>query len=434
VAPPVVEATGSVDVLGKRYYYRFTGSEGELVNVALSHDEGTLTGRIDLRAPGEQAFYERPSRRSANTTQSNRENSINTWRLNQSGEWIIEVDPAGHSSNVLERAKGAYRLGLYTPEPATAISYDTEAERELVPYEIQLFSFTGSAGDHLNIAELRQGGSGTIDLLIYNEAGEQVNRGSVFGNSSTSFDQTGVFTLPADGAYTIHLDGRQDAEGPYLLGLASIAGPADLAVAPPVVEATGSVDVLGKRYYYRFTGSEGELVNVALSHDEGTLTGRIDLRAPGEQAFYERPSRRSANTTQSNRENSINTWRLNQSGEWIIEVDPAGHSSNVLERAKGAYRLGLYTPEPATAISYDTEAERELVPYEIQLFSFTGSAGDHLNIAELRQGGSGTIDLLIYNEAGEQVNRGSVFGNSSTSFDQTGCIHAAGRRGVHHPP
>jgi hypothetical protein len=409
--------TGLINPPGSVLTYTFDALADEIMELRVIAAEGSnVDGRVTVYAPDGSAVT--TGRFSATTP------APGAFKIPESGTYRVDI--AGLSPDP----------GLVTIFLAgiDIIAIDEDTPGEFDAGEFGIFAFEATEGDYFNVATLRTGGDGTFDLEVLNDQGIRVARGSVFGNSSESFDQTGIFRADTDGVYIVRINPRTQAYGPYIIGVASIAGPADLAVAPPVVEATGSVDVLGKRYYYRFTGSEGELVNVALSHDEGTLTGRIDLRAPGEQAFYERPSRRSANTTQSNRENSINTWRLNQSGEWIIEVDPAGHSSNVLERAKGAYRLGLYTPEPATAISYDTEAERELVPYEIQLFSFTGSAGDHLNIAELRQGGSGTIDLLIYNEAGEQVNRGSVFGNSSTSFDQTGCIHAAGRRGVHHPP
>ncbi|MFU8861931.1 MAG: pre-peptidase C-terminal domain-containing protein, partial [Cyclonatronaceae bacterium] len=395
--------TGLINPPGSVLTYTFEALADEILELRVMAAEGSdVDGRVTIYSPEGSAVT--TGRFSAATP------APGAFKVTESGTYRVDI--AGLSPD-----PGLVTIFLAGIE---IIAVDEDTAGEFDAGEFGIFAFEASEGDHFNIATIRTGGDGTFDLEVLNDQGIRVARGSIFGNSSTGFDQTGVFTLPADGTYTIHLDGRQDAGGAYLLGLASIAVPADLAVAPPVVEASGSVDVLGKRYFYRFTGSEGDLVNVALSHDEGTLTGRIDLRAPGEQAFYSRASRRSATTTQSNRENSINTWRLNASGEWIIEVDPAGNSSNVLERAKGAYRLGLYTPEPATAISYDSEAERELVPYEIQLFSFAGSAGDHLNIAELRLGGTGTIDLLIYDEAGEQVNRGSIFGNSSTGFDQTG--------------
>ncbi|MFU8861930.1 MAG: hypothetical protein ACNA8K_16080, partial [Cyclonatronaceae bacterium] len=136
-----------------------------------------------------------------------------------------------------------------------------------------------------------------------------------------------------------HLDGRQDAGGAYLLGLASIAVPADLVFTNNQVSVNETISILGEKRYYRFNGTQSELYDFLIEHTSGDLAVRFRVGELGGNMFYELPGRINTTTTNSVRSRSVTDFEITVTDSWIIEVDPAGSSPTVLERAKGPFSL-----------------------------------------------------------------------------------------------
>ncbi|TVQ14476.1 MAG: hypothetical protein EA364_04325, partial [Balneolaceae bacterium] len=130
-----------------------------------------------------------------------------------------------------------------------------------------------------------------------------------------------------------------DSEGPYLLGLASIAEPQELVFNNDIASIDETISVLGDRRYYRFSGTENELYDFLIEHTSGELAVRFRVGELGGDMFYEIPGRINTTTTNSTRSRSVTDFEISATDTWIIEVNPSGSSPNVLERAKGPFNL-----------------------------------------------------------------------------------------------
>ena len=379
-----IEAPADADL------FTFTGQAGDLVSLTLSETSNWGSSINDARATvftptGDQLILFDS-------------NSQQTVTLPENGTYTIRVN----ANNLL--SFGTYNLGVESilpvpsPDAVPLGSGDLASDAIEAPADVDLFTFTGQAGDlvSLTLSETSNWGSSINDAraTVFTPTGDQL---IIFDSNSQQ-----TVTLPENGTYTIRVNANNLLSiGTYNLGVESILPVPSPDVVPLASGdlVSGSIDASGQTDLFTFGGQTGDLVSLTLSETSNWGSSINDARATvvtptGDQLILFDS-------------NSQQTVTLPENGTYTIRVN----ANNLL--SIGTYNLGvesiLPVPSPdAVPLGCGDLASNAIdAPADVDLFTFTGQAQDmiSLTLTETSNWGSSINDAraTVFAPTGDQL-------------------------------
>ncbi len=432
--------SGNIDTTTPAVTYRFQGSSGDNVTVAMSRAGGDLNSYLYVLDSTGQLLYEDDDSGGENG------NARLTYTLPTSGQYLIVASRQGQArgttsgSYVLDLTSDAAPAALSaTPVPTLPsdyadlpiITYGQTVEGELTSARfLDVYVFLGSAGDAVTIELLSGNGEETngLDpaLLLLDDARIPLveNDDIVDG---VQRDSRIEFTLPRTAYYAI-VATRFDQEngvtaGPYALTLTGPGGvveptaPAtEVAVSPiqklspallvpdtPLQATFDKVAVL-----YRFNAAAGALVDISATTDPG-LDSVLIL------------ADKDLNEVLSSGTGALTGITLPQTGEYLVLLaprfgpisQPGGYILALTQTAGGTGETGISGPQ---VIVYGDTVEGMIDEQTIsQVYTFDGAANDRVRITMKAASGS-TLDCYLelqdangtVLEANDDINPGVV--------------------------
>ena len=373
----------------------------ESVNILVKSSEGsTLEGNVTVFGPSDNKIAE------GKFTPSKGQPGI--IRANEAGTYSIQV-------TALKNAPGGFSV---SKSCVSGLTINSQVDGNLTAGVEDIYAFTATAGTLINSALLRGSGGGSFRVQLADD-----NNNTLLTTSSVSannYRETGIYEIEEDGGYILKVFETNGGSGEYTFSLVDIDEPTPITPEAPVISVNGEFDLIGKKHFYSFDGTDDELLNLVLSHPEGDLTAFMQLGDTdgGTRPFFNSRRRTSTGTTASNRTIDISTTRLTSTGTWIIELDPAGRDASNAGRAAGPYQISLYTPEEPVALNFNEEIEATLDPYNILLYTFPATTGRHINAAVLAGEGSGRYRFFVQNSQNSTIEFTGFIGFSS--YRETG--------------
>lgn len=383
-------AAGAIDAPADVDLFTFTGLAGDVLTLTISETSAWGSSFNDARATvitpsgGQLIVFDSDSQQ--------------TVTLPEAGTFTIHVN----ANNLL--STGSYNLGIEALLPVPSPDAIPIAAGDLVSdaidgaADVDLFTFTGQAGDllSLTLSETSNWGSS------FNDARATVITPS--GGQLLQFDSESqqTLTLPETGSYTIRVNANNLlSAGSYNLGIEAILpvpspgsvpiGPGDLA--SDAIDAAADVDL------FTFTGLAGDLLSVTLSETSNWGSSFNDARATvftptgAELIVFDSESQ----------QNLV----LPEDGTYTIRVN----ANNLL--SLGTYNLGLESiapvPSPGTVpiACGDTASDAIDAAADADLFTFTGQGGDNVTytLTETSNWGSSFNDArgTIFSPTGAQL-------------------------------
>jgi hypothetical protein len=322
VGPPLTTISGAIGVLGDWQYFRFSGSKDDQLKLALDQTSSSLDIRVILRPLAGAGTVV-----AASTSPSSRTAVTPRFALPETGAYLVEVMANWPSGERLLKNgfQGPYAITLLEPAVQN-VALDSNTPSTLTAPVFDVFAFPGSAGQVVNMALLNPDRM-TINANLYGPGGGNPVKGVSAG---TSLLQTDLFRLPDTGTYRIVVDAVPGSSGSVTLGLPLVEPPAALDVSVLPAQASGDLLVVGDRRFFRFTGNQGDVRNLILSHASGTLNATLRLVRDTGTEFWNGPQLRTATTSALVRIAQTGNFALPQTGAYIIEVRPTGFDVSVL--------------------------------------------------------------------------------------------------------
>jgi hypothetical protein len=139
--------------------------------------------------------------------------------------------------------------------------------------EVDTYTFSGNAGDGIDIRLTKTSGTLWPRLTLYGSNGKEIKRS--FDSTSTEI----LYVLTAPGAYKILVDNGLGGTytGDYSLFVQNINNPKNTKSVEFDTSATGSINTPGSINTYSFTGSKGDEVVIRITKTGGTLWPRLTL-------------------------------------------------------------------------------------------------------------------------------------------------------------
>ncbi len=305
---------------------------------------------------------------------------------------------------------GAYRFYVYKVNPApehvpAAIALGDTVAGESIdrPGDVDEFTFSGNAGDEMNLAFQSLPSSDVLRADIVSPGNQSIANAQTFSSDTTLYQSvTGTFTLPATGTYRVRVaspNSRSSNEvGPYRFFLYRInrqpeTRPATLALGDSV--SGEAIDVAGDIDEFR----------VAVPDSTGALLV-VELAAAPQGSSVVTAELVDSVTGQVQGSASIGTAGT-RSPSGRLRLGPGTHIVRVstgyyLPTLRGPYRIWLYAfswgPETVSnmfAIG-DTVSGESIEPWgDSDLFHFYGVRGQHVNLKFQGLDPAGGINGLV---------------------------------------
>ncbi|GAA5038937.1 hypothetical protein GCM10011506_37420 [Marivirga lumbricoides] len=416
---PYTLTEGTLNIIGEKQYYKFTGNQLERKNFAIHSIDG-LTGRLRIRRPGEQPFYKRNA--ISETYRGEWADLSYTLTLPETGEYIIEIETYVLLTNELESLTGNYEAFIFTPVKQS-IDINSQIKDELTTFfdavnEFRHYTFTGSQGQVINVARITEfSGRNTITVFDSEMTGLKSTRDN---------PELGYVELPADGPYVIEINGvdRERSQGEFTLGLTTIDAPQPISFTPPFSTLEGSIDVLGRHKYYSINVDSLERYNVGLSNSDTLRSALKLLRYDESREFYKRTSFKNVSLGDGGARSITYPYAMPFSGELIFEVEASlAHESTSL----GAYELYLAKREEIPidlntivtgTLSRDLDAFNQIHPYLI-----TSPASNQISVSftyDVPETFPPRIYIAVYSLEGEELYRKRTFNSDVITLPSSG--------------
>jgi RHS repeat-associated protein len=188
--------------------------------------------------------------------------------LPEDGTYTITVDGRDNTT-------GPYTLALNRLNgDEQAITYGQAINDNLTPYGDQdSFTFQGQAGDRVTAFE--------TDSALYLSLRLTKPDGSSWSCDFNYYNcQVDDVLLPEDGTYTLTVDGRDNATGPYTLYLHWHNDPATTIPIFNGQTKNGNITLPGERDGYTFTALAGDVFSVNARRTSGYLDPELRVYAP----------------------------------------------------------------------------------------------------------------------------------------------------------
>ncbi|EHJ10225.1 hypothetical protein CWATWH0003_5022t6, partial [Crocosphaera watsonii WH 0003] len=369
---------GNIEAAGNEDVYTFEGEAGQTLYLdgltSLPEDSSSF-GNVTFSSPSQGQIPEFFSSSTSFDFSS-------PFTLVENGTYSLRVEGLGETGN--------YSLRLLDVEEATGIDLDTTVAGTLTPgNSTNLYSFVGSKDQALFFDDST---SSNANLSIYGP-----------GNQFIGSDSSPDIILPGDGTYVVVVQGF-DGEEPvdYSFRVETPNLIADTLTIGSIVN--GTISNVGEQISYSFTGTAGQRILI-----DGLDNG-IDFEArlipPSNQSLG------SPFTTANNR----GPTSLRETGTYQLIVNGNGEST-------GNFSLQVLDFTTATDLALDTAIEGTLATgRETQIFTFTGEAGQTLEIEDLSN--NEDISYALYNGANQLL--ASTIESFSSSSDNMATLPGDG--------
>jgi hypothetical protein len=198
---------------GLRHVWQMDLKAGDVISVAVSPQDNTVNPVVDVRNQEGDILAQ------DDDSGGNRASLIQQIAIEQTGRYFMRVWDAGVNP------QGAYTLiwryinAAPTPTPSPRLSTLVALDDRVVENRYNFHPFVGQAGQDLRIRVQAKAG-GTLDpvLVILDAEGREVAQAD---DSANSLNPDLRFTLPADGIYSVRVNGYL-SEGAYTLTIAQV--------------------------------------------------------------------------------------------------------------------------------------------------------------------------------------------------------------------
>ncbi len=290
--------------------------------------------------------------------------------------------------------------------------FDSNISSDLELHETELYVFVGTAGQLITV-----GTQGEPDFVSNYDVRlfSPMSANPLFSIGNGKFyNESSVVALPDPGIYTLSVVSDfsiGSGSGTYFVGLSEISEPTpiDISISPKTVE--GEQTIYGDRHFFSFDAQAGDILKFSPSLPPGSqFNALLNLRGPGPELFYERDDLFFPGTggVVSGLDSLAvsNPFMVTESGEYIVEIE-RGNSSSTIEEALGAWEFSVLTPDPATPVTIgDTVPGNIGLPGEIDLFTFTATAGQNVDFS------TNNFDMTV-----QQVNWSVTAPDGTVIFD-----------------
>lgn len=339
-------------------------------------------------------------------------------------------------SSLSERGIGPYRFQVYpidrqpeSTEPTVTVGDTISGESIDRNGDIDTYTFTGTEGQVLSVFIQPLGATGSIDVTVHGRFGTPslpkiVSYRRVEGNASDWYG-TPWFTVPADGTYTIAIDGNLvETAGEYRFIVFPTDGrPESIASTVAVGDTIDgeSIDMIGDVDEFTFTGTAGQEINVLfqpLGESDSLVLGVYEHYRTSNQRLLGQVRAAAASDLEKNATGRI---VLPADGTYTVVIN-----SNPAEGV-GAYRFLISPidrrPEslPSTVAIGDTIDGESIYPKgDIDEFTFVGEAGQQVDIYVQSLACCELIRFEVYDRYGtaEQTLLGRVFALQADSLER----------------
>ena len=267
---PVLECgdlvSGSIDEAGETDRFTFSGNALDLVTITLVETDGFSGFSTGISNVARATIFS-PTGEQVGSLDSNGQLNIT---LPESGSYVIRVN----ANNLV--STGSYTLGIeciLPTEPVGVVLSCGELALNSIaaPGEVDLFTFSGNAGDLVTITLVETDGfpgfstgiSNAARAIIFSPTGEQV--GSLDSNGQLNI------TLSESGSYVIRVNANNlVSTGSYTLGIECIlpTEPVEVVLICGVL-VRNSIVTPGEVDLFTLSGSAGDLVTITLVETDG---------------------------------------------------------------------------------------------------------------------------------------------------------------------
>jgi Bacterial Ig domain/Beta-propeller repeat len=369
-----IGAPGAIDTL------RFVGQAGQIISVALASTGGFATNQSQSSA---SLTLFTPSGAVLGALRSN--NQI-TFTLPVDGTYVVQV----RATNL--RTRGSYNVTRHclfpTHTPGTPILQCGALQSGGIgaPGEVDLYSFTGQAGQVIGLTLASTGGLSTNQTLSSATLALFAPTGALLGAFRSNSQAN--FALPATGTYVVRVNATNLATvGTYNVSLQCLLPPTPAPLLQCGALQSGGIGAPGEVDLYSFTGQTGQIVGLTLASTGGFTTNQT-LSSAALALFSPTGA-----VVGAFRSNGQANFTLPVAGTYVVRVNATNLATT------GTYNVSLQcllpTPTPAPLLQCGVpEPGTIAAPGEVDLYSFTGPGGQIIGLTLTSTGGFATNQTL----------------------------------------
>ena len=284
--------------------------------------------------------------------------------------------------------------------------------------EVDLFPFTGTAGDIISIA-LAQ----TVGFDSFHGVLAQARLVSPTGDTLSVWNANSQpeFTLPTSGTYAVVVRASNlTATGDYSLGLEGVSpvSPDRVSIAIGDLKTDQTISAAAEVDEFVFTGTAGDIVSIALAQTAGFDSFHGVLA----QARLFSPAGVEVSAWNANNQPEFT---LEETGTYLIQVQASNYVYT------GTYSLGLegvlpLSPDRVSIALGDLEQDQTIgAAADVDEFVFTGTAGDIVSIALAQTAGFDSFhgvlaQARLFSPAGVEISAWNANNQPEFTLEETG--------------
>jgi YD repeat-containing protein len=343
---------------------------------------------------------------------------IDAVNLPETGTYSVLIDT---SSYINSSGNAVVQLFNVPPDASGTIEIDGAATTiaNTVPGQNARLSFTAEAGQRVRVTGNVTQSQRSAYLSVLSPDGSLMVNPQLMSN--TYYGQQPAFIsnllLPTSGTYTILVDpSRADITGANII-LSGPPGDITLNIAPgdPAVNLNPEV---GQNARLTFNGTEGQRISLDVFNAAYTLDADVSISGPNGVQLLQ-----PTHLDYTYRGIFIEPLTLPDTGTYTILLDTTTRYSN----SRGTVSMRLYDVPPDATGTIELGQQvviANTVPGQNGRLSFTGTAGQTINIVGEITAGGGSGYLSVYRPDGVQMNYpefmypGSFFGHRIAFLDR----------------
>jgi YD repeat-containing protein len=366
-------STMTVTAPGQGAAYTFNASSGQVLTLQASAD--SLNQWYDgllLNPDGTTAF--------SFTGYNNR--VFGPYTLAQSGTYTLKIKPESGGIGTLTwqlyNVPANVTGTLPTDGTATTLSI-------AIPGQGATYSFSGSAGQSITLAQSSDSFSATLDFVVRNPDGTTLVSFSAYGNTSH-----GPYTLQQAGTYTVQVSPEQAATGAVVLKLSngSSGGGSGSTLPTDGTQTAANITTAGQPRTFTFSGTAGGRISLLTSNSSLGNWYDITISNPDGTSFQ-------YVTGYYNK--SFGPYTLAQTGTYTLKVVAEGG-------ATGAVTLQLYNVAPNLGGTIATDGTATVMnissPGQSASYTFAETSAPCLSLVLSNNGTGSYIDITLRNPDG----------------------------------
>jgi YD repeat-containing protein len=398
------------NVPGQQLVWTFAGNAGEGVSLAITAYSGLSPNSTVQLTDQDGDVYLKSTLANAALA--------GPFTLQVDGTYSITVVPANLAvgTATMQLSSAASGSGSNAVIGNLTIDGSPQALSDTVAGQEMIWNFSGHSGQQISLQLIGYTGlSGNSSINVYDQQGNQylpIRFGNSLSNFSTFSNPTGFFTLGTNGTYSVVVVPSGTATGSVTLQGFNAGSPTSTTLNINGGPSTLSNTIPGQPLIWTFTGNAGQQINL-------NLVGYTGLSSNSSINLYDQNNAQYLNLRFGNTlgdfatfSNPTGLFTLNTSGTFSIVVVPSG-------LATGSVTLQAFNgPPPATAtltVDGPSAALSNIVPGQPLVWTFSGNAGQEINVALAAYSVDGGSSINLYDPRGTQY-LNLRFGNNIGDF------------------